>query len=100
MFPICSKKGHFKQVISNNLRLIVNRPHKISIDLPLLIFLIFPDEKLLVSFQKSCMKELNPVLRLYGENVLSQSAKNSSRFALNPRSALRYSFVKCAIINP
>lgn len=36
---------------------------KVNIDLQLLIFLLFPGEMLLVSFQKSCMKKLNPVPR-------------------------------------
>lgn len=37
--------------------------NKLNVNLQVLIFLKFPGEMLLVSFQKSCMKKLNPVPR-------------------------------------
>lgn len=60
----------------------------INFNLQLLIFLLNSGEMLLVSFQKSCMKKLNPVPRDQGGSVPIQCVKKSSRLALNPRSAV------------
>ena len=48
------------------------------------IFLLVPGEMLLVSFQKSCMKKINPVPRVWGESAQIQLVKKSSCLVLNP----------------
>ena len=68
---------------------------KINIDIPLLICLLFPGEMLLVSFQKSCMKKLNPVPRVKGGSVPIQRVKKSARFCLKSSlAAIRSSDVR------
>lgn len=54
-------------------------------DLQLLIFLLFPGEMLLVSLQKSCMKNRNPVPHVEGGECPSSLCKRRpSRVVVNP----------------
>ncbi len=70
MFLTYTKWRIFKQTfILKTSSYAMSSLNKVNIDLQLLIFLLFPGEMLLVSFQKSCMKKLNPDPRGLGKSV-------------------------------